>query len=224
MRKSPLGRHSDIVIQAAGDETLIYDLKTNKAYCLNESSSAIWKLCDGNRSVSEMSFEMSKRMNAQISEDFIWLALEQFDKDGLVVGKLEPNVRFTGMSRREVIRTIGFASAVALPIVSSIVAPEASMAQSGGIGLLGQCFATSGQQGNCNPGLKCLGTKTIATATGTIPTGINQCCDPSSSILSGTGYASSPCGSLNPSCGGIAPTPAPPDPNCGALFTCTFTS
>ncbi|HZH35571.1 MAG TPA: hypothetical protein VEX64_12070 [Pyrinomonadaceae bacterium] len=37
----PKARENDLVVQELKDEVLIYDLKINKAYCLNETSAAI---------------------------------------------------------------------------------------------------------------------------------------------------------------------------------------
>jgi len=124
----PKARSSNIVVQQLKDEVLIYDLKINKAICLNKTSALVWQLCDGKHTVSEMSDEMGKRLKTLVSEDLVWLALDQFNKDGLLEDSEELNQHFAGFSRREVIRKVGFASVVALPIVSSIVAPDAAMA------------------------------------------------------------------------------------------------
>jgi len=126
----PVTRKNDIVVQEIKGETLIYDLKSNKAFCLNETSAIVWQLCDGNRSISDISDDMSVRLKTLVSGDFVALALDQFDKDDLLAGAGEKSDKFGGVSRREVIRKVGFASVVALPMVSSLVAPKASMAQS----------------------------------------------------------------------------------------------
>jgi len=149
----PIARKNDIVVQELKDETLIYDLKTNRAYCLNETSALVWQLCDGRRTTSEISDELSVRLKALVTEEFVWLAIGQLDKDGLLDGEIENP--FGGLTRREVIRKVGFASVVGLPMVSSMVAPRASMAQSG---LLANCDGpcTAGSQcfsGICGPSL-----------------------------------------------------------------------
>ena len=45
----PSTRKSDIVVQKTGEEVLIYDLKVDKAFCLNETSALIWQACDGKK-------------------------------------------------------------------------------------------------------------------------------------------------------------------------------
>lgn len=104
---------------------------------------------------------MSKRIRSLVSEDFVTLALDQLEDDGLLENKAKAKDRFAGFSRREVIRKVGFASAVALPLVSSLIAPTASMAQSG-------CAATGaacGVGGDCCSGA-CAGSLCCATAAG----------------------------------------------------------
>ena len=149
MNYRPLARRTNFVIQESGDDTLIYDLKSNKAVCLNETAAIIWNLCDGSRSISEIGVEIGKRMKSRVDEDFVWLALDQLNKDGLLIEGFERDDRFAGLTRREVIRKIGIASVIALPIVSSIVAPQASSAQSGGCHT-GVCVAQG--QPLCPPG------------------------------------------------------------------------
>ncbi len=130
MDKPVLARTEDLVVQDTTDEILIYDLKNNKAVCLNQTSAIVWELCDGKHSVSEISDKMSKQLKSSVSEDIVWLAIDQLNKEGLLIdGETIPQ-RFSGLSRRNLVKKIGFASVVALPLVSSIVAPSAVSAQS----------------------------------------------------------------------------------------------
>ncbi len=129
MNPKPLARQSDIVVQQSGDETLIYDLKTNKAVCLNDTSAAVWKLCNGKRNVSEISDELSVKFKAPITQELVMLALNQLGKDGMLKN-IDTPTYFEGLSRREVIAKIGFGSLVALPMISTLVAPRAANAQS----------------------------------------------------------------------------------------------
>ena len=69
-------------------------------------------------------------MKSLVNEDFVLLALDQLNNDGLLAEGFKQNDRFGGLSRREVIRKVGISSMVALPIVSSIAAPKAAAAQS----------------------------------------------------------------------------------------------
>lgn len=135
----PLARKTDIVLQEFGNETLVYDLKTNKAFNLNETSTLIWQACTGNKSVSEIALKLSEKFKSPIDEDFVWLALEQLKKDNLLENAAEVSTDFGGLSRREVIKKVGLGSLIALPLISSLVAPMATHAQSAAVCAAGRC-------------------------------------------------------------------------------------
>ncbi len=145
----PLARRSDIVVQEFGNEILIYDLRENRAFNLNETSAMIWQLSNGDKTVSEIAKNMSQKFNATITDDFVWLALDQMLKDKLVESENEIAGFLKGLSRRDLIRKVGFASLVALPIVSSLVAPVAVNAQSSTCG--GTCQCPNATVGFCSP-------------------------------------------------------------------------
>jgi hypothetical protein len=126
MNRLPLTRSEGIVVQEFGDEILVYDLLTHKAYCLNQTASRVYRACDGKSSFKEI------KRKYKFTDDVIFLALEKLKKEHLIEADNGSYVSpFAGMSRREVIRKVGFASMVALPVISSLVAPTAAMAQSG---------------------------------------------------------------------------------------------
>lgn len=131
----PKARENDLVVQELKDEVLIYDLKINKAYCLNETSAAIWTLCDGRNSISDISRKLSNRLKQPVTDDLVYLALDQLKTDDLLSKSDELEIKFNGLSRREAIRKVGLASMIALPIIASLVAPTAAMAQSPGSNL-----------------------------------------------------------------------------------------
>ena len=130
MNTYPQSVRKDIVVQKAGDETLLYNLKTNKALCLNETSALIWEVCDGKTSISEIAEQIGKRLKKPVTEELVWLAFDQLAKENLLDHADGLQNNFEDLSRREVIRKVGFASVVALPIITSVVAPRASYAQS----------------------------------------------------------------------------------------------
>jgi hypothetical protein len=118
---NPTARHNGLVIQDTPDEVLVYDLNTNKAHCLNSSAAFIWRACDGTRSVADIVREFDAT-TGEVTEDFVWLAIDQLNETGLLENDVAP--RFAGQSRRQVIKKIGLASMVALPVIASLVAPQ----------------------------------------------------------------------------------------------------
>lgn len=154
----PINRKSDLVTQELEKEILIYDLLTDKAFSLNETSSLIWSLCNGKNSVSEITAELSKKLNSSVGEDFVWFALEQLKKDNLLENGGEILIDFGDLSRREVIRKVGFATLAALPVIAAVSAPSAvraastcSTAAPGGVQC--RCNCNVAQGGTCSSGL-----------------------------------------------------------------------
>ncbi len=117
-----MARQNGIVVQEMPDEVLVYDLDSNKAHCLNNSAALVWKSCDGNNSVADI----VKQFDGKVTEDFVWLAIDQLNETGLLQNEVAP--RFAGQSRRQVLKTIGLASMVALPVIASLVAPTNALA------------------------------------------------------------------------------------------------
>ncbi|HRH44093.1 MAG TPA: PqqD family protein [Pyrinomonadaceae bacterium] len=126
----PLSRKDNIVVQEAGDEVLLYDLNDNKAFCLNETSAVVWELCDGKSSVAEINQKLSKKLNIKTDDNLVWLALDQLKKEKLLSNAEEVKIDFNGLSRRDAIRKVGFASLVALPVIMAITSPVAAVTQS----------------------------------------------------------------------------------------------
>lgn len=145
----PLSRRSDLVTQETGNEILIYDLNTNKAFNLNQTSAMIWQLCDGNRTISEIARNLSGKLDTNITEDFVRLALDQLGKDNLLENSSEFIFSAENINRRDIIRKIGFSTLVALPIVSSLIAPMAINAGSACV------VVPTNTPGRLNPNSQC---------------------------------------------------------------------
>jgi hypothetical protein len=157
-KNNPKARENDIVIQELKGEVILYDLIIDRAFCLNEISALVWNLCDGSSSVSDITEKLSKQLKQPVTDDLVWLALDQFKTDNLLSDNQEIEIKFDGLSRREVIRKIGFTSMIALPLISSLVAPTAAMAQSAACLTSGQTCTppfTGPGENNCCANLSC---------------------------------------------------------------------
>jgi hypothetical protein len=135
-REKPVSRKEGLVIQELPNEILVYDLSADRAHCLNQTAAAIWKFCDGENTVADISRLVGKRFGgAPLDEDLIWLALDQLSEKSLLSSSAAtPN--FGDRTRRELIKRVGRTAIVALPIVASLIAPTAASAGS-------TCAATS---------------------------------------------------------------------------------
>lgn len=174
----PKGRVCDLVVQELPDEVLVYDLKSNKAACLNQAAAGVWRECDGTRNVGDIAAIISAKTGVQVDESFIWLALESLDRSNLLENKIE--IPTNRISRRKAIVSYA-AMAIALPLVTTLVAPHSAHAQSTGTCFVGpagtvsctvgvtDCNADQGAGGVCPAGCSCGGAICI-------PNGGSPCC------------------------------------------------
>jgi hypothetical protein len=124
----PEARRVGLVVQELSGEVLVYDRERNKAHCLNSTAARVWGYCDGKTSVAQIARAIEREINAPVDEDVIWLGVEQLSKTHLLQEGAKLPEHKSGLSRREVMRRIGLAAAVALPVVTSIIAPTAAQA------------------------------------------------------------------------------------------------
>jgi coenzyme PQQ synthesis protein D (PqqD) len=121
-----------ITAQQVGDETLLYDERTHRAWCLNRSSACIWRLCDGQRDVAEISASATLELRAPFGEELVLLSLAELREKGLLEADIS-DILPPEVTRREMISRIGLAAAALLPVVAALTAPPAS-AQGGSVG------------------------------------------------------------------------------------------
>nr|MDQ3374378.1 PqqD family protein [Acidobacteriota bacterium] len=126
MSQNPIARKAGLVLQEMPDELLVYDLDTNKAHCLNQTSAFVWKACNGKNTVGDISRLFGTDAGNSVPEDLVWLAIDQLSQNNLLENKISP--KLNGQTRREVIKKIGLASVIALPLVASLAAPSSVLA------------------------------------------------------------------------------------------------
>ena len=90
----------------------------------------VYQLCDGKNSISDIRSSIAEKLNQPVNNDWIWLALAGLKKDKLLEESESFEIDFNGLTRRQVIKQVGLASMIALPLVSSVIAPTAANAQS----------------------------------------------------------------------------------------------
>lgn len=119
----PKTRTDNLLEQNLDKETLIYDLTADKAFNLNETSTIVYRACCQNLTFKELKRE------SKLTDELIYLALDELKRNDLITDEnyVSP---FAGMSRREVIKNVGLASMVALPVITGLVTPTAANAAS----------------------------------------------------------------------------------------------
>jgi hypothetical protein len=124
----PLARRSELVVEELPDEVLVYDRKTDQAHCLNKMASLIWNNCNGEHSVDEIATSVGVELDTSVSRQAVILGLENLAAFDLLERSPAQTFLKAGMPRRQLIKTLGLTSAIALPLVVSIVAPTAAQA------------------------------------------------------------------------------------------------
>lgn len=129
MTQFPTARSKDLIIEELPDEVLVYDLRTDKAHCLNRTAALIWENCDGKKSEADLAALLPGEFESPMSRKAVTLGLEQLASFGLLTedATAQPRER---LSRRRLIQNLGLSAALALPLIVSISAPTAAQAGS----------------------------------------------------------------------------------------------
>jgi hypothetical protein len=141
----PSARKARLVVRELADEVLVYDTEGHRAHCLNRTAALVWKHCDGRTPALVIAERIGEELCSTVSEEVVWLALEQLARFDLLATAASHLPAANLISRRKMIRRLGLAAAVSLPLITSIISPTPAQAQS-------PCTETS-----CGPGFCCSG-------------------------------------------------------------------
>lgn len=137
----PLARTNNLISTEANDEVLVYDQTRHQIHHLNAIVAAVWRLCNGRRTVLEIARE------ADIEEATVRLGLRKLANAALLESGFDPGPD-RRQDRRSFLRKAGIA---AIPAIVSITAPSAKAAASGGSGNDDLCESDR----DCLPGQMC---------------------------------------------------------------------
>ena len=165
----PTARTTGLVVKTVADEVLVYDLETHRAHSVNRVAAAVWRRCDGTRDAVAITAELQQEGTVPVTEEAVRYALGVLGQARLLAGP----VAAAGLTRRDVMRRLGTAAAVALPVVTTIIAPTAAQAQSG-----------------TGPTVICVGPEEACGA-------IRQCCAPECAVPPGCVCQGGFCGPAN---------------------------
>ncbi|GAC1446429.1 MAG: hypothetical protein NVSMB56_05020 [Pyrinomonadaceae bacterium] len=140
----PSARTEGLIIEELTDEALVYDLERHKAHCLNSTAFLVWRNCDGKRTVSDIAAILETELHAPVSDELVWLAIDQLSKDNLLRERVTTPMSASGVARRKMMKRMGVAAVVAVPVVTSLLAPTAAQA--------GTCLPTGSA---CTSGTQC---------------------------------------------------------------------
>ena len=124
MDSIPVAREKDILKQELNDEVLLYDLKTNQAYNLNNTSAAVWRSCSGKSSPQQIADDN------KIPIEMVMYALDDLHSMNLLERGDLKDQEDKAASRRAIIK-MGLVLGIGAPLITSLLAPSAMMAASG---------------------------------------------------------------------------------------------
>lgn len=127
---TPEARHDDLLVQAVGDELVVYDQKRHRVHRLNRTAALVWRHCDGRTGAADMAALLQKECGLPADEEVVGLALARLAKARLL--REERPEAIAPVTRRQVVRKLSLVGALVLllPAVTSITAPTPAMAQS----------------------------------------------------------------------------------------------
>jgi hypothetical protein len=123
-------RVEGVQIERTADEILALKEGSLEAHAINLSAAAVYDLCDGKTSKSEMAAEIHRRTGLPADEEIVDLALSELVETGLVT--LDDSESPSAGTRRALIRRLALSSTLAmmLPVVETVVVPSEVAAQS----------------------------------------------------------------------------------------------
>jgi hypothetical protein len=152
--------NNHLLVEELRDELVVYDRKANRAHLLDERATAIFKAAAEPASLDTLA-SLMPGTSPQERESLARLAISDLERAGLVVTNM------AALPRRGLLKSLG--SAVALPMVVSILAPAMASAQSCAT------VSTSCSSLACCGGLFCSG-GTCCANNGQACTTNGQCC------------------------------------------------
>ena len=125
----PRARTRQLITKEVAGELIVYDRESDRVYCLNSTAAFVWTHCDGRTSVATMAQLLEDKIKEPVEQQFVLFALAQLNKSKLLDDSCAAIAPNQGLSRRAVMR-LGVASALSVPLISSIIAPTAAQAAS----------------------------------------------------------------------------------------------
>lgn len=123
-------RSARLTIKDLGDEVVIYDLDTDQAHLLNPTLTFVWRQCREGTTVGELRRLVGAFLGIDEGvDDVVDTAIRDLRSAGLLDAHVAASVDDFTISRRSLLKKAGIA-AVALPAITTILAPPAAATHS----------------------------------------------------------------------------------------------
>lgn len=171
------GRQQGLVRKDIGDEVVLFDTRTEEVHLLNPSLAAVWRASLGGATDADLGRALGSVLGTvEGIGDLVALAVEELRRADLLDGDADvaDGGGTPGLSRRALLKKAGIA-ALALPAITTILAPPVAAAVSGVPCLGGNQPCSNGAQA-----APCCGTLTCRSTT----TG-QKCCNTNLGVACG---------------------------------------
>ena len=157
-RICPRAREDGLIVREMADEVLIYDTTCDRATALNPFAALVWAACDGQSDSAAIAARLRAEGGSARTADAVDKALALLDKARLLDRSAAPPAsEIAAASRRKFIGRVGqtgLAAALAVPVITSILAPTPAQAATclpGGATCIssGQCCSGLCISGGC---------------------------------------------------------------------------
>jgi hypothetical protein len=127
----PNARTTGLLTEQIGDELVIYDQEKKRAHRLNRTSAAVWRKCDGTKTVEDIAKLLQEELNPAADESLVLLTLSQLDTAHLLQESIQLSTQQSRTSRRDFVRKVGAVGIVSilLPLVTTMALPTPAQAQ-----------------------------------------------------------------------------------------------
>lgn len=140
------------------DELLVYDAQRHRAHCLNKTAAMVWRECDGEATVPEITRKLEDAIQTD-ADTIVNLAVIRLRKAGLLEKSDAVLAAGELPNRRDVLKRLRAVAIVAIPVVTSMLIPTPTRAASC-LALLQPCTSNaqccSGHCGLSGVNLVCL--------------------------------------------------------------------
>ena len=126
----PLARKEGLRVEELSDELMVYDVDRHKAHCLSPIAALVWRHCDGQKTIEEISAAL-RSGGVRVDEEMVWTALHRLGKRDLLQEKIVLPKNAILSSRRNLMRKILAAGGVYAVLTTTIFAPTPARAKSG---------------------------------------------------------------------------------------------
>ncbi len=120
----------------ADGSTAIFDQRSKSVHSLNASAAAVWEACAKGATMSQLLAALTAHYGSPVSTETALHALAQLEAASLIESDARTAAPVSGLDRRSILKSIGTAGAVAIPVVLTLTgAEQRAYAQAAGSGV-----------------------------------------------------------------------------------------